>query len=187
MFRPNSQIKYLIAVVLLFLKIETSYAIPLCAPQRFNFSIEDIIASLAMSPPGRDDDVFIINIKAKPSDDYTGRILIFDSECNAIYNQKLDYYPISIFSLDDGVSGIVFNLKQSGNGTYMLDTYYLERSKANKIMADIVSKDTRLSFIDYPNSSLAAPNIKVCFKGCDIYKFNNQYKRYAKLQSSKVH
>jgi len=184
--RPNSQMKYLITIVLLLLKIEVGYAIPLCAPQKFNFSIENIVASLSISPPGRSSNVFFINIRARPSDDYIGKALIFDDKCSLIYSQKLDYYPISIFSLDDGVSGVIFNLKQSGNGTYMLDAYYLEDSKATKIIADAVSKDSRPSFIDHPNSS-SAPYVKVCFGGCNLYKFDNKNKRYVKFQSNKIH
>jgi hypothetical protein len=173
----NPQVKHLIAL-LLFFSIRIAYAIPLCALQAFDFSIEDVAASLAISPPGHDDNIFFLNVSAKTGSDYIGKILIFDDVCNLLYNKKLEYYPISIFSFDDGTSGMVFNLKQSGNGTYMLDAYHIQNSLVTQVMTDVPSKKSRPSFIDYSNLSLTAPDVKICFNECNVYRFNDKEIKY---------
>jgi len=178
--------KFLIFLLLL-LEIGIAHALPSCAFQKFDFSMNDIGSSLTVSPPGRNDDLFIVNVKARSDDDYTGRLLIFDNQCDLKYIQKLEYYPLSVFILDDGISDIVFNLMQSGDGTYMLDAYYLSSTDATRVIVEAASNPFRPMFTNDPNTS--APIVKTYnrFSGiCEIYKFNKSQKQYTKTKSNKT-
>jgi hypothetical protein len=179
--------KYLI-ILLFFLKIEAAYAIPLCAPQKFEFSMNDVISSLVINSSDDDDKyIFAVDLKAKSNSNYTGKLLFFDNGCNLKYIEKLDYYPISIFALDDGASGVTFNLTQSGDGTYILYAYYLNDSNIIKIIDGAASNPTRPMFLNDPNVS--APMIKVYnrfSKTCETYRFNKKYIKYINSRSNKI-
>lgn len=174
-------------LLLFLLESGAVHAFPDCAFRKFNFTVNDIVSSLTISTLNRNADVFIVNVKPKDGADYVGRFFIFDGQCNAEYVQKLDYYPISVFILDDGFSGVIFNLMQSGDGTYILDAYYLSETNVSKIINEATSNPFRPAFVNDPDAS--APTVKTYnrfYKICDTYKFNNKKKRYIKNKSNKI-